>query len=134
MEKQIPGYEHYSINEYGDILNTRFNRILSPYLTAQGYRGVQLWKDNKCTNYSVHQLVAICFIPNPENKSLVNHKDSNRQNNYYLNLEWSTNLENIQHGNTQRQGKRMSKKKIIKIYKQQKWDSVEDFLIELIKS
>jgi hypothetical protein len=47
--------------------------------------------------YSSHVIVAKAFIPNPMNKSQVNHKDGNKQNNHYLNLEWVTNEENMRH-------------------------------------
>lgn len=47
--------------------------------------------------FSIHRLVALCFVPNPYNKEQVNHIDSNRSNNHYLNLEWVTNYENLKH-------------------------------------
>ena len=54
-------------------------------------------KDGKRKAAYVHRLVAEAFIPNPENKQEVNHKDANRTNNNVENLEWVTHLENMQH-------------------------------------
>lgn len=58
---------------------------------------VQLWKENQAYLKAVHRLVAEAFIPNPENKPTVNHKDGNPLNNYVENLEWATFSENNKH-------------------------------------
>lgn len=58
---------------------------------------VELWKDNKRTVKMIHRLVAEAFIPNPEGKPQVNHKDGNRYNNTVDNLEWCTSSENNLH-------------------------------------
>lgn len=54
-----------------------------------------VWIDMKL--HYVHRLVAQTFIPNPENKRTINHKDGNRSNNNVENLEWATIAENLQH-------------------------------------
>lgn len=58
---------------------------------------VELWKDNKRTVKMIHRLVAEAFIPNPEGKPQINHKDGNRDNNCVTNLEWCTCSENSLH-------------------------------------
>jgi|LGOV01.1.fsa_nt_gb hypothetical protein len=56
-----------------------------------------LWKNNKILFIGIHILVARMFVPNPDNKPEVNHKDSNSLNNWAINLEWSTRKENMDH-------------------------------------
>lgn len=61
------------------------------------YKMVGLNKNRKQTQISIHRLVALHFIPNPDNKPQVNHKDGDKMNNNYWNLEWVTVSENIKH-------------------------------------
>lgn len=62
-----------------------------------GYYQVQLFANKKYSGQLVHRLVALAFIPNPENKKEVNHKDGNKFNNAKPNLEWATTGENQLH-------------------------------------
>lgn len=94
----IMGYERrYMISTFGRVKSLASNCILRQY-DRKGYPHVGLFKDAKHTRVKVHRLVAIAFIPNPENKPFVNHKDGTRDNNHVDNLEWVTNQENIKHG------------------------------------
>lgn len=70
---------------------------LSKAIGKRGYYIVTLYKNNLGITIPVHRLVSTAFIPNPENKPAINHKDLNRLNNYYKNLEWVTVLENNLH-------------------------------------
>ena len=72
-------------------------RILNQGDTTTGYKQIVLNKDKKRKTLKVHRLVAIAFIPNPENKPNVNHIDGNPHNNNVENLEWCTQAENVQH-------------------------------------
>lgn len=76
---------------------TRFMRELPGSKTSHGYRNITLTRNGKCTKYYIHRLVALSFIPNPENKPQINHKDGNGLNNDITNLEWVTSRENLIH-------------------------------------
>lgn len=94
--KTIKGYEKYKISNLGEIKNSKTGRILKKD-KSRNYYEVVLSEKGKIKKYSVHRLVAEYFIPNPENKPQVNHKDGNKLNNKVDNLEWVTCSENILH-------------------------------------
>ena len=71
--------------------------ILHPATNRDGYLQVALSKDNKLKSYLVHQLVGLAYIPNPENKYTLNHKDGIKANCAASNLEWATKAEQAQH-------------------------------------
>jgi hypothetical protein len=98
--KPIPGWEHYSISSSGKIWNCRFNRPVSDHKAKTGYIQSALWKNNRSTTLLVHRIVAIAFIPNPENKPCVNHINGIKTDNRVENLEWVTYKENSVHAHT----------------------------------
>jgi hypothetical protein len=114
-EKWLPvvGYEkYYHVSNYGRVKKLAYvnrfgirkeDEVINCTARVNGYLCVSIinrnakpvyFKRQKYTNYSVHRLVASAFIPNPENKPEVNHKDGNRKNNHVDNLEWVTGEEN----------------------------------------
>ena len=96
--KPIINFEdRYLISNHGRVKSLYLNRILKPVRHKVGYMQIGLYNGEKQMFKLVHRLVAIHFIDNPDNKSDVNHKDLNKQNNYDWNLEWTTHLENMQH-------------------------------------
>lgn len=97
--KDIKGYEGlYAVTSCGKVWSHRRTKYLSAHNGNSGYSQVILYKNGKAKAYSVHRLVAMMYIPNPENKSCVNHIDENKLNNALNNLEWVTHKENINHG------------------------------------
>jgi len=100
--KDIEGFEgRYQISNYGNVKSIirKKHRILSPSIKHNGYLGVNLYDENKkMWNKQIHRLVAIAFIPNPDNLPQVNHIDENKENNHADNLEWCTQNQNIHHG------------------------------------
>ena len=96
MWKKVYGFDDYLCSEQGEIYSLKRNRILKGR-SMKGYRRVVLMKDGKTIDALVHRLIAQTFIPNPENKPEVNHKDGNKKNNSVFNLEWCTHKENVHH-------------------------------------
>lgn len=89
--------EYYEVDTEGNVYSLRFNRKLSPKNNWDGYLRIQLWDHGKCQYVGIHRLIAEAFIPNPENKPFINHKNGNKQDNRVENLEWCTQQENIVH-------------------------------------
>ena len=109
--KDIEGYEDlYQVSNMGRVRRLTRNRrgknnSLNPIQgrilkleTSSGYKRIRLYKNNKGKHFQIHRLVAMAFIPNPDNLPQVNHKDENRINNRVDNLEWCTQEYNINYG------------------------------------
>ena len=97
--KPVQGFDRYEVSSFGRVRSHYFvpPLILSCAKTDKGYPSVDLRLNGSRNNFAVHRLVAVAFVSNPSNKPQVNHKDSNRANNHYLNLEWVTHTENMRH-------------------------------------
>lgn len=96
--KPIKDYEGlYEVSDLGRVKSLYHDRekILAKRVDTAGYVTVILYKGKNKKSFIVHRLVAEAFIPNPENKPFINHKDENKTNNIYSNLEWVTQSENI---------------------------------------
>lgn len=96
--------------------NIRKNILIGGY-DRDGYRQVTLSKNDKQYNRRICRLVAIAFVPNPNNLPQVNHKDENKENDVKENLEWCTCLYNNNYGNrTQQTRKRVRCVELNKVY------------------
>jgi hypothetical protein len=106
----VPGYENlYMVSSLGRVMSVPCEQVRGthPYAkpgievtdhdNGRGYRVLSLYKNGVQKQYTVHRLVASAFIPNPEGKREVNHKDGNKANNAVPNLEWVTASENMVH-------------------------------------
>lgn len=92
-------YPNYYITELGDIFSNKTGKLkpLKKFVNEKGYLFVRLYVNGKARKSFIHRLVAVAFIPNPENKPQVNHKDGDKTNNAVPNLEWNTGKENVKH-------------------------------------
>lgn len=109
--KDIPSYEgYYQVSNLGNfrslprIIKYKQNgtrnypaKSLLTETTKDNYQRIVLMKDGIKTRFQAHRLVALAFIPNPDNKPFINHIDGNKSNNIVTNLEWCTASENMTH-------------------------------------
>lgn len=102
----------YEICRNGDIFDCDFRgkgirQLLSQSNIRRGYKQVNVHANGQSVAMKVHRLVAMCFLPNPQNLPVINHKDENPSNNHVDNLEWCTQKYNT---NYSRLNHKMSKK------------------------
>ena len=99
--KDVEGYEGlYKVSNLGNVMSLRyrrghFSKTLIPKCNSCGRLWVELSRDGVTKPMQIHRLVAIAFLPNPENYPEINHKDENPQNNRVDNLEWCTRQYNV---------------------------------------
>ena len=91
----IKGYENYVIYEDGRVYSRKTKMYLYSGTGKEGYHYVRLNKNGKGKKFYIHRLIAEYYIPNPDNKSHIDHIDGNKLNNNINNLRWVTNGENM---------------------------------------
>lgn len=104
--RPVCGYEgRYEVSEYGDIRSLVCKggmrskpRPLKHCVTDRGYHYVSLCKGStKHRGMRVHRIVAAAFLDNPDGLDQVNHKNRNKSDNHYSNLEWCNAQQNCEH-------------------------------------
>ena len=93
----ITDYPSYMVSDMGNVKNTATDTIKKATQRPDGYKVVGLWDKGVSEVCYIHRLVGEAFLPNPDNKHTINHKDGDKGNNHLSNLEWATNSENNQH-------------------------------------
>lgn len=130
----------YYVSSWGRVKSLKFGkeRILKPSLIGNGYRAVLIHLDKKVKCHTIHKLVALAFIPNPDNKPQVNHKDGDKLNNHMSNLEWLTAKENTNHAwstglcEFNRNASSMRRKKpVLDLLTQKKYNSLLEACIDI---
>ena len=92
---EIKGYDNYAISNFGNVLNITTGDFLKYNMGSNGYYQIRLSKNGIVTTYSLHQLLAKHFIPNPKLCPCVDHIDRDKTNNSISNLRWVTHQENM---------------------------------------
>lgn len=101
--KPIENFDGYEVSSQGDIRSLNYRRTgktkkLRLSADNHGYSTVVLCTNGKRNYFKVHRLVATAYVPNPQNKPQVNHKNEVKSDNRFENLEWATAKENTNYG------------------------------------
>ena len=99
--KRVEGYNNYSTSTFGNVRIDKTNRILKDCKIKSGYHQVGLRKNGKEKRCYIHRLVAITFIPNPNNMPKVEHIDRDKTNNHTNNFRWASSVQLAQNRDKQ---------------------------------
>ena len=131
--KPIPSYETlYEISSNGVVKSLKTGAVRRPSNNGK-YKQVTLTKNGIQKTYKVHRLVAITFIPNPDNLPCVNHKDEHPSNNNVNNLEWCTTKYNCNYGTRIKRMAKNHSKKVASFDKDGNLINVYDSIVDASK-
>lgn len=104
--------ENYAISNFGNIKNTKTNKILKTRVNHKGYLKTNISINGKLKTVFPHRLVGKMFIYNPNELPMINHKDECKTNNHINNLEWCDNKYNCNYGKAQERKAQKIRKKV----------------------
>jgi hypothetical protein len=135
----IIGYEgYYKINKKGEILNIkptragRYSGLMKTWSDGR-YINIALVRENKRKIFLLHRLLAIHFIPNPENKPTVDHVDQNKLNNDLSNLRWASHLEQHQNMSTTLHFETADERRIYENKRKNEWRIKKNLYLKAVK-
>ena len=95
--KPIPGYEGFEASNLGNIRNAKTGKILKLRSDGRGYLLISLYVNGFLKSYRVHRLIALAWLPNPNNLPEVDHINGVKSDNRVENLRWVSRLENMRY-------------------------------------
>lgn len=141
--RELPEDNDYLVYEDGRVFSRKTNRFLAGKIDNMGYKtyslaiGGKISANGKKLSKMVyaHRLVALVFLDNPNNYPYVHHKDENKLNNHYSNLEWvSPKLNSYYHNQNKKTKREYNPKYYIKDLEGEKWMIIPEYLNYSISS
>lgn len=90
----LEDFTQYQVSTFGNVLNTKTNKLLNPYDNGRGYLFVDLTNNGKRKTIQVHKLVSFAFLENPNEYKEIDHIDQEKTNNRIDNLRWCSRNQN----------------------------------------
>lgn len=95
--KKLEEDYYVEISNIGRVRNIKTGKVLKPGIDRYGYYKLNLRHKGKVRYVTIHRLVGMTWLPNPENKPQINHLNGIKTDNRVENLQWSTARENVSH-------------------------------------
>ncbi len=117
----IPDFPNYQVSDHGRVWSKVRKKELAYKTDKGGYLRLGLYSNRKLFSRLVSRLVGEAFVPNPEGKPWIDHKDNIRTNNHYSNLKWATPSENNRNRSARTDTPFHKHLNIIKVGKNEYW-------------